>query len=542
MEKKKNVLIIFADQQRYDTVHSAGYEHMITPNLDKLASEGCLYTHAHTHNPVCMPARHDLLTGLTGKHHGYFANAGGSPIKDYSLPTVARIFSEAKYRTASIGKMHFCPTRAHHGYSEMHVMEEVVKTKADDDFAMFLSKNGDENVQNIHGIRPIAYHTPQTSLVKEENYETKWVENTTKNWLDTNGDNPFFLFVGFIKPHPPWDIPKSYQGMYKDADFPKNIERSREYPETQDHNPLYGDLDSDEQIRKNQEAYFTACTMVDESAGGIIEHLRAMGKLDDTLVIYTSDHGEMLADKGYYSKDIPYESAVRVPFIVRYPEKVEAGTKKDEFVDLLDIFPTCLDVAGLKYPECKTELYGSSIFGDERDRSIIYASNGFLGEKRWVMARTHEYKYIYRYNQGCDELYDLVNDPKEIKNIACEMKDSEIFKYLKAKAIAYEIKEGPEDAIVDGDFIVIDGEAHLGHEHGKYHLWSNQQFQTFLNLGKKEFGENFVEEFKKALGNKDHTGCDYNEIFNNQFWKDTFEESFYKYGDYENIVKELFKD
>lgn len=543
-QKKPNVLIIMADQQRYDTICEGGYTHMITPNLDRLCQEGCLFTDAHTHNPVCMPARHDLLTGLTGKGHGYYANAGGKPIKDYGLPTIPRIFSANGYRTASIGKMHFFPVRAHHGYNEMYTMEEIPKLREDDDFAMHLKANGDGDVQNIHGVRPLAYHTPQKSLVKEENYETRWVENTTMDWLDRNGDNPFFLFVGYIKPHPPWDIPEQYAGMYKDAKFPPVIERSRYYPERSETNGWYGDLDSKEQLRKNREAYYTACSMVDESVGKIIEHLRETGEIDNTLIIYTSDHGEMLGDKGFYSKDIPYESAVRVPMIVRYPEKFKPGTKDSTFVDLLDIFPTCLDVAGLEYPQCDHQLFGSSLFDLEhgKDREVILASNGFLAPNRWVMARSKEYKYIYRFNQGYEELYDLVNDSGETKNCIDTLKGSEVYQTLRAKALAYEIEQGPEGSIVDGDFAVLEGTLNKGHEHGKYHIWSNMQFQKFLKQDKKEFGTTFMKEVKEALSKEDISGCDIKEIFNNPDWKACFKQYFEEIGEFENWEKELFKD
>lgn len=540
--KRPNIMIIMADQQRFDTINAGGYNHMVTPTFDRLCEEGCLFTHAHTHNPVCMPARHDLLTGLTGRCHGYYSNAGGKTIKDYAAPTIPRIFSEQGYRTASIGKMHFFPVRAHHGYNEMYTMEEIPKCREDDDYAMYLKEHGDSGVQNIHGVRPLAFHTPQQSLVKEENYETTWVENTTLDWLDRNDDNPFFLFVSYIKPHPPWDIPEKYVGMYKDVELPPVIERSRCYPERSETVGWYGDFDSNEQLRKNREAYYTACTMVDESVGKIIEHLRESGQLDNTMIIYTSDHGEMLGDKGFYSKNLPYESAVRVPMIVRYPEKVKSGTQDDTLVDLLDIFPTCLDTAGFEYPDCNYQLYGSSLFDLEhgKDREVMLASNGFLSPKRWIMARTKEYKYIYHYNRGSEELYDLQNDLGETTNCIETLKNSEIHQKLRGKALEYERKEGPEGAIVDGDFVILEGDYHVGYEHGKYHIWSNTQFQKFLKQDKQQFGETFIKEIKEALSNKELSGCDVKEIFNDPMWKEAFGEAFEKLGEYPDWEEELF--
>jgi len=372
MSEKPNILIILADQQRHDTICAAGYDYMITPNLDSLAEEGCIYLNAHTHNPVCMPARHDLLIGMPAGAHGYFANKGGEPIKDYSIPTLPRIFTENGYRTAAIGKMHFSPTRMHHGYSEMFLMEEIPKRRQDDQFAMDLEKNGEGDVMNIHGIRPLIYHHPQNSQVDIENYETNWIKNKTIEWLDKNGDYPFMLTVGYIKPHPPWDIPEKYKNIYKDKELPKAIRRSRQFPLDPEENDWYGDFDDDETRRKLREAYYTSITMVDDSVGEILEYLRNTGKLDNTLIIYTSDHGEMLQDKGLFSKNLPYEGSIRIPFIVRYPKRVQKGTKSNEFIDLTDILPTCLDVAGIEYSGNKDKLYGKSIFDNNKDRTLLF--------------------------------------------------------------------------------------------------------------------------------------------------------------------------
>ncbi len=188
----------FTDQQRYDTIGALGYEYMKTPNLDQLCKEGMAYTHAHTHNPVCMPARHDLLLGMPASAHGYFANNEKQRIQDYAIPTLPRIFSDAGYRTAAIGKMHFSPARAHHGYNELYLMEELPKHRYDDQYATYLKEEGLGHVQNLHGVRPHLYHTPQFSQMGFEHHETSWVKNQTIDWLKNNDEAPFFLFVGYI--------------------------------------------------------------------------------------------------------------------------------------------------------------------------------------------------------------------------------------------------------------------------------------------------------------------------------------------------------
>lgn len=540
MGKKPNVLIILADQYRYDCICEAGYPHMITPNLDRLAREGCLYTCAHSSNPVCMPARHDLLTGVTAKYHGYFNNSK-NPIKDYGLETIPRIFSENGYRTASIGKMHFCPARAHHGYNQRYTMEEIPKYKEDDDYAMYLKEHGDGSVQNIHGVRPVLYHTPQKALVSEENYETNWVAEQTIHWLEENNSNPFMLFVGYIKPHPPWNIPKKYEGIYKDRELPSAIKRSRCYPEVNTMNQWYGDSDTEEQQRKIREAYYTSCTMVDESIGKILTYLKEQGTLDNTLVIFTSDHGEMLNDKGFYSKNLPYESSVRVPLIMRYPERIPMGMKSDCLADLLDLFPTCLDACHLNYPKNAIPLYGVSLLDKDTNKEIVFSSNGFPGVTRWVMARTKEYKYIYHYNQGFEELYDLKNDPKELNNCIEQMHESEIYHYLYAQAVNYETLHGPEGLVKDGAFICFEGTLNTGYEHGKYHLWSNKQFQRFLRESKDEYGAHFLKELKEAISEEAISGKQGKQPRIDDLWIQTFKESFEGLSNEKDFIDTIFK-
>ena len=136
---KPNVLILCTDQQRADTIAAAGYPHMITPSLDRLARDGSLFTNAYCASPVCVASRHDFLTGLPGRAHGYYRNQGG-PIRDYGLPTLPRIFAENGYRTAAIGKTHFQPKRMHHGYSELHLAGDTPSCRPDDQYSQYLGE------------------------------------------------------------------------------------------------------------------------------------------------------------------------------------------------------------------------------------------------------------------------------------------------------------------------------------------------------------------------------------------------------------------
>jgi len=147
-----NILILLTDQQRFDTIAAAGYPHMITPNLDRLVREDCTFTRAYSPNPICVPARHCLLTGAPAHLHGYFQNAH-APIRDPNLPTLPRVFSDHGYHTALIGKGHFYPPTEPHGYQETHLMEELPRSVEEDAYLQFLAARGHSELRNIHGIR-----------------------------------------------------------------------------------------------------------------------------------------------------------------------------------------------------------------------------------------------------------------------------------------------------------------------------------------------------------------------------------------------------
>lgn len=509
MNTKPNVLILFTDEQRHDTIGAAGFPYMITPNLDRLAAEGVIYSQAHSTNPVCMPARHDMITGLPSKAHGYYENNEGQTIKDYSLPTLPRIFSQNGYRTAAIGKMHFKPVREHHGFGEMLLMEEMPRNRQDDQYAMDLNKEGLGEVQNIHGIRPLLYLVPQVSSQDEVHHGNTWVADKTIEWLGKNGEQPFFLMSSWISPHPPFSLPKEYFGLYSDRDIPEPVPVSRLKNAYEEDGAWYGDGEPKKVLRKLREAYYSAITMVDKNIGRILDYLQKSGQIDNTLIIFTSDHGELLGDKGYYLKSQPYEGSVRIPFIVRYPEKFKPGLIKEDFVDLMDILPTCLDVCGLSYPGSQYDLVGESLCQEHpvKNRSYQYASTG-QGISRWVMCRNDSFKYVYRYYHDMEELYDLKKDPGETNNLMEEDNcPAEVLQELRRNVLEYELKWGPEKNVSKDGMIrqeIPEGKKlTVGM---KYGLGIAGQFQRFTAADPKARGEQFLKEAEKALQDPEVTG------------------------------------
>lgn len=455
---RPNILLITTDQQRYDTLHCAGYDFMITPNIDELAEEGCLFTNAYSNNPVCIPARHNLITGLGCKHHtfddNYFDDSHQIP---YQLPTFAQSLSDSGYDTIAIGKMHFQPYRRHNGFHRLHMMDEIPRFREDDDYAIYLKENGYEHLQSVHGVRHMLYMQPQRSLVDEAHHGSTWVADKTIEYLQTKSKNkPFMIWAGFIAPHPPFDVPETYADLYKDIKIPEPSVTKTLLSTLAEENKNIADYPNHATLMRARELYYAAISFVDKQVGRIIQQLKDMGELDNTLVIFTSDHGEMLGDLGTYQKFLPYDSSCRIPMVMRFPEKIQPKTVRNEFVDLNDLFPTMMDVAGLNMPT-EYDYPGDSVFKNNKDRTFQFIEHQH-GARRWVSIRNHEYKYNYYYGGGKEELFDLVNDPQETENmfVVATEKAKEISKPMRQKAVEMEKRHGLSEGVQDNDFVAYD--------------------------------------------------------------------------------------
>ncbi len=473
MNKRPNILILTTDQQRFDTIHAAGFKYMKTPNLDRLVSEGCLFTNAYSPVPICIPARHNIITGLTPRHHSFDDNhePGADAIDfyykyntPYMLPTFPFILSNCGYDTRAIGKMHFRPNRRHNGFNKMELMEELPTFREEDEYAMYLKDVGLGNIQNIHGVRNLLYMVPQRSLIPEEHHGTKWVADRTIDFLRSNrGRQPFLLWSSWIQPHPPFDVPDRHADLYNNVKIPEPYVSETPLSPLAKENAALGDLPNHQYIRRMRELYYAAISYVDENIGRVLDALEEIGELDNTLIIFTSDHGEMLGDYGAYQKWLPYDSCSRIPFIVRYPKQIQAGTVREDFVDLNDILPTVLDVAGEEY-SYEFDLPGSSIFKEAKDRSLQFVEYS-RGKKRWISVRDVRYKYNYYYGGGIEELFDLDEDPHETRNLLANSGEdieailegiANVRNRLRSKLIQYENKYGLEGYVKDEELIKLD--------------------------------------------------------------------------------------
>ncbi len=431
-QKRPNIVLITCDQLRFDFLEAYGCDFVKTPNIDRLASQGCVYEYAYSPNPVCIPARHNLITGLPARYHGFDDNYFGASAKacPYYLPTFAQILNDNGYDTIAIGKMHFQPERRATGFNYFYNMDELPSVREEDDYAMYLKH----------------YMQPQRSLLPEKHHGSAWVADQSIAYLDrTRGRQPFLMWTGFIHPHPPLDIPDAWADLYN-GKIPDTVKSVTPLSTLAIENQQLACVYNDEVKNRIRELYASAITYVDHQIGRILDKLEELELMDDTLILFTSDHGEMLGDLDTYQKFLPYDASARIPFIVRYPKAYKAGERRKEFVDLNDVLPTFIDAAGLSYP-AEYELPGESLLKTDgrKNREHQYIEHQ-RENKRWCCIRDQRYKYVYHYGDR-EQLFDMEKDPKETVDLLWNVEDEDILKvrdHLRQILLQYEARWGLE--------------------------------------------------------------------------------------------------
>ncbi len=420
-----NILLITTDQQRADTIAALGNPVIHTPTLDRLVHEGTAFTRCYTPSPVCVPARHALATGLPPHKINCFDNG----VDQMPFPSLMERLAAQGYQTHGVGKMHFSPDLWRNwGFESRDTSEEIQPiTSEQDDFCRFLRDNGFEHAKEPHGVRSEMYYLPQPSQLPARLHNTNWVAERSLEFLERRDQGrPFFMWTSFIKPHPPFEVPTPWDKRYRAAEMlppfrPEGFEGLLTYWNHFQNRYKYRDKGYDEMLLRTIKATYYACiTFIDHQVGRLLAGLGEV--LDDTLVIFTSDHGELLGDYGSFGKRSMLDAAARVPLLVRYPRKFAAGARCDAPTTLLDIWPTCLALTD--DPEVRVSAEGQNLAdvaggGAERtgERTIVYSqySSGATG---LYGAMTKELKYIYSAADERTWLFDLVRDPRETHNFA----------------------------------------------------------------------------------------------------------------------------
>lgn len=451
-----NILFMMVDQMRADYMGCAGNPWIQTPGLDRLAAEGTRFSQCVTPVPVCMAARHSFMTGLRCATHSRFANNVPNP--DPLHYTLMQLLGFVGYRTQAIGKMHFRPVRRHHGFHRMELMEEIPDYQQDDEYLMYLKAKGYGHKREVHGVRNLLYHLPQVSVIPEEHHGSTWVADRTIDFLRYNRDKPFFCWSSWIAPHPPWNPPEPFASMYESEDMPLPINYDRDIetiPPQKRGMVNFADMGyaPSERLQRVKALYSGNISLIDKGIGRILRALDELGLAENTLVVFASDHGEMLGDHGQWQKNSPFEASVRVPMLARLPSRFAAGAVNEDLVSLLDLMPTMLELAEVDYPG-QPALLGTSLLGCEggglaqkREDYVVEIGHG---ASRWLSLRGHRWKYNYWMADGWEELLDLDNDPQELNNLLLgkvNAEDSRRADAMKAKLTAWEVAHGFEDSM-----------------------------------------------------------------------------------------------
>ncbi len=407
MKSRPNILHICTDQQRADSIRALG-GWMKTPRLDKLVAEGTSFTRAYTPAAECVPARCCMITGRYADRTNCSFN--GDPMPGDEIPTIMSLLAGAGYRTHGVGKCHFTPdSYALKGFQSRSVSEEIPVDPARDDYLRFLDRNGFGDVLEPLGARSEMYYVPQPSRVPERLHHSRWVADECMEFLrKEGGEKPWYLYAGFIQPHPPFSPPDPWHKLYRSTDvplprIPENAKDLLCYVNHRQNRFKHRDQGIDMNLVRCIRAYYAACvSFIDHQVGRLMECLAEEGQLDNTLVVFTSDHGELLGDFGSFGKRSFHEAAQRVPMIVRLPGVFEAGRVCESPVSLVDLLPT---FAGLAEAGAPDETDGMDLreiaAGTKREEPIffhynragqaIFGSVGEAGKYVWSAPDQREY-------------------------------------------------------------------------------------------------------------------------------------------------------
>lgn len=424
---KPNILFIMSDQHRYDYFGAAGADFMNTPNLDRLAQRGVRFSNCCTNSPLCTPARLSLATGLL-PHRVGLRNPDFLPL---STPTYYQHVRDHGYRVGCVGKLDLAKADGYNGrygdrpcaYSwgfthpeecegKMHAGRSATPLGP---YTWYLENKGllqafheDYQEREKKGWIKGASHD---SVLPTEDFEDVYIGRRAAEWLrNVPDDFPWHYFVSFVGPHDPFDPPTEYADLYRDADVPAPIP-----PNDQD-KPDWIDGKKQgceaEEIRTARRQYCASTQAIDEQIGAMLDALEERGMLENTYIIYSSDHGEMLGDHGLFTKSVPYEASMRVPLLISGPG-IEKERTSEALVELMDLNPTISDLAGLPR---QREMDAQSLLPVLEGQTDTHRSGCVSALTNFRCIRTAEHKFVESYNDKT-ELYDLRNDPDEQVNV-----------------------------------------------------------------------------------------------------------------------------
>lgn len=466
--ERPNVVLISADQWRGDCLSAAGHPTVRTPTLDRIAADGTRFANGYSATPTCIPARTALLTGLAQESHRRVGYRDGDRF-EHDV-TLAGEFGKHGYQTRAIGKLHVSPERHRAGFDEVELHDGYVhhsrrsgRSAAEfDDYLPWLrERTGDPEADYTSTGLDCNGMLARPWDRDEALHPTTWVVSRAITWLGRRDvTSPFFLYLSFHRPHPPFDPPQWAFDMYLDAsevepvmgDWTDLYDKWREDPAPPD--AFVGRMDP-RVLHRARAGYFGHMAHIDAQIRRFREALHEFGLGGSTVFAFVSDHGEMLGDHGLFRKSFPYQGSVHVPFLLAGPDDGPVGRAgmRSEVVELRDVMPTLLDAAGLPVPDT---LDGRSVLPLTRDedvpwREFLHGEHTLFGESmQWLTDGTE--KYVWLSGSGREQLFDLEDDPRELVDLARSPDSAARVEHWRRRLI--EVLRGREEGFVAGDRLV----------------------------------------------------------------------------------------
>lgn len=455
--RRPNIVLLMSDQHRFDAVGCYGNPQLHTPEMDAMAANGVVFETCYVQNPICSPSRASFATGQYVRNHGLWANGVAL---DARAKTLSTSLAESGYDCGMAGKQHLAPcadgdeVRRDDGYRTYRWSHDPIHQSRRNSYHVWLREHHPEIYQREITSRAgqpaeagnVAKGATGIDTVPVEAHYSSWVADEAIDFIhDTAGrdsDQPFYFMANFFDPHHPFGAPKPFRDLY-DADtltgpygdraeLDSKPEVQREYSAKSygGHAPGFEEY-TDAELREARASYYAMVSLIDAQIGRIKDALRSAGQLENTIIIYTSDHGEMLGDHAIMLKGpMLYESGVRVPLIMEWPEGLPSGRRVSEIVQNIDLTSTLLDLA---QTQGSLADQGSSLLGlargeedDWRDWALCeYRDSGHssVPPTHTTMLRHRDHKLVVWHGAPATdrrrdgELYDLANDPYELTNL-----------------------------------------------------------------------------------------------------------------------------
>ena len=408
--KQYNVLIIQTDEHHFKTLGCYGGKIVKTPNIDWIAKNGAIATSFYATTPVCSPSRASLITGRYPQNTPVTNN--NIPLDD-NIITFAEVLRRKGYSTGYSGKWHLDGTgkpqwqpKRNFGFSDNRFMFNRGHWKK-----LILTKSGPQiGSKNKRGI-------PDYKLngADKITFSTDWLTDRTIDFINENKEKPFCYMVSFPDPHGPNTVREPYSSMYQDVEVPIPVSINKPRSKT----PHWAASDpriTADTVRLIMPKYYGMVKCLDDNIGKILKTLRKNNQIQNTIIVFTSDHGDLCGEHGRLNKGVPYEGSSRIPFLIYCPGKISPGKVVNEALSCVDFMPTLLSLTDDKPPQGIEGRNASSLFkGDSNNWNDIAFLRSTSNGQPWLAAITDRYKLIYS-SLGQPWLFDLKNDPDELHN------------------------------------------------------------------------------------------------------------------------------